>query len=90
MVALASTKMSSKGQVVIPQEIREAMGFKPGARFMVVTVGSDLVFKAMPQPDLKEFRALAKKVQAAAKKAGITPKDVEQAIKDVRARRKRA
>ena len=36
MAALATTKMSSKGQVVIPEEIRKRLGLKAGSQFVVV------------------------------------------------------
>jgi AbrB family looped-hinge helix DNA binding protein len=31
----ATTNLSSKGQVVIPEEIRDRLGLKPGAQFVV-------------------------------------------------------
>ena len=36
MEGLATTKMSSKGQVVIPEEIRKRLGLKSGSQFVVV------------------------------------------------------
>ena len=36
MTGLATTKMSSKGQVVIPEEIRKRLGLKAGSQFVVV------------------------------------------------------
>ncbi|HDN94572.1 MAG TPA: AbrB family transcriptional regulator, partial [Nitrospirae bacterium] len=36
MAPLATTKMSSKGQIVIPEDIRKRLGLKPGAQFVVV------------------------------------------------------
>lgn len=35
MTIQESTKLSSKGQVVIPQDIRESMGLKPCTPFVV-------------------------------------------------------
>lgn len=34
MVKPATTKLSSKGQAVIPEEIRRRMGLEPGAQFI--------------------------------------------------------
>ncbi len=36
MESLATTKLSSKGQVVIPEEIRLRLGLKEGTQFVVV------------------------------------------------------
>ena len=36
MSKLATTKMSSKGQVVIPEEVRSRLGLEPGEQFIVV------------------------------------------------------
>lgn len=34
-IAMQTTSLSSKGQVVLPKQIRDAMHFAPGARFSV-------------------------------------------------------
>ena len=36
MEALATTRLSSKGQVVIPEEVRTRLGLKAGVQFVVV------------------------------------------------------
>jgi AbrB family looped-hinge helix DNA binding protein len=49
-----SVKMSSKHQIVVPKEAREALGLEPGDR-LVVTVRGDGVLEMEPQPqDLVE------------------------------------
>jgi AbrB family looped-hinge helix DNA binding protein len=37
------TTLSGKGQVVIPKEVREHLGFQPGLRFAVVEKGNAVV-----------------------------------------------
>jgi AbrB family looped-hinge helix DNA binding protein len=37
------TTLSAKGQVVIPREVREHLGFQPGQRFTVVEKGNAVV-----------------------------------------------
>jgi len=36
MAGVATTRMSSKGQVVIPEGIRKRLGLKAGSQFVVV------------------------------------------------------
>ena len=41
----AKTKLSAKGQVVIPKDIRERMGLSIGDSFDVIARGDELVFR---------------------------------------------
>jgi AbrB family looped-hinge helix DNA binding protein len=85
MVKPSTTKLSSRGQVVIPEEIRNRLGLEPGDQFVVVGEGNVVILKTVEPPDAKEIKALLDRVQKAAKEAGITPEDVERAIREVRA-----
>lgn len=84
MVKPATTKLSSKGQVVIPEEIRNRLGLETGAQFVVVGEGDVVVLKALQAPKMAEFKALLDKAQKSAQEAGINPADVEAAIREVR------
>jgi AbrB family looped-hinge helix DNA binding protein len=84
MVKPSTTKLSSRGQVVIPEEIRNRLGLEPGDQFVVVGEGNVVILKTVEPPDAKEIKALLDRVQKAAKEAGITPEDVERAIREVR------
>ena len=85
MVKPSTTKLSSRGQVVIPEEIRTRLGLEPGDEFVVVGEGNVVVLKTVEPPDATELKALMDKVQAAAKAAGITPEDVRRVSREVRA-----
>ena len=85
MVKPSTTKLSSRGQVVIPEEIRNRLGLEPGDQFVVVGEGNVVILKTVEPPNAKKLKALMDKVQAAAKAAGVTPEDVERAIREVRA-----
>jgi AbrB family looped-hinge helix DNA binding protein len=85
MVKPSTTKLSSRGQVVIPEEIRKRLGLEPGDQFVVVGEGNVVILKTVEPPKPAELKALMDQVQEAARVAGITPDDVEQAIRDVRA-----
>ena len=84
MPDLATTRLSSKGQVVIPEEIRKALGLEPGARFVVLSEGDLVILKRIDAPDRSQFRALAAKVRRKARRAGVKPADVRKAIRDLR------
>jgi AbrB family looped-hinge helix DNA binding protein len=49
-------KMSPKGQLVVPQDIREKEGFKPGDRFIAIRVSEGIVFKKIELPDIKKIK----------------------------------
>ena len=86
MPGLATTRLSSKGQVVIPEEIRTALGLGPGTRFVVLSEGDVVILKRIDAPARSEVRALAAKARRQARRAGLKPADVEKAIRDVRHR----
>lgn len=85
MVKPSTTKLSSRGQVVIPEEIRKRLRLEPGDQFVVVGEGNVVILKTVESPKPEELKALMDQVQAAAKAAGITPEDVDRVIREVRA-----
>ena len=60
------TTMSEKGQVVIPQELREYLGIKPKTKLVVYVVKGAIVMKKLEIPDIKKewgsiFKSMDKK-----------------------------
>jgi AbrB family looped-hinge helix DNA binding protein len=84
MADAATTTLSSKGQVVIPEAIRERLGLKTGAQFVVVADRDVVILKVLEAPALSEFTALAEKARRAAKAGKLAPADVSRAIAKVR------
>ena len=84
MFDAATTTLSSKGQVVIPEAIRERLGLKTGVQFVVVADRDVVILKVLEPPALSEFAALTAHARRAAKAAGLKPADVPRAIKKVR------
>ena len=84
MEKLEVTSMSSRGQVVIPQEIREHLGLKVGEKFVVVGEDDTVILKKITMPSFKNFDKLMQKTQQFAKDKGITPADVGGAVKRAR------
>lgn len=70
------TTISPKGQVVIPQEIREGMRIKAGTKFAVYGRGDTIIFKRMELPTVKDFEKLAKFGSEFARRKGIREADV--------------
>jgi AbrB family looped-hinge helix DNA binding protein len=84
MIEAATTTLSSKGQVVIPEEIRVRLGLKAGAQFVVVADRDVVIFKVLDPPALGEFTALVARARQAAKRAGLRPNDVAKTVAKVR------
>ena len=87
MSTLATTKMSSRGQVVIPEAVRKEMGLKAGDEFVVLAKNDAVMLKGIKRPSMKEFDALIKQARRQAKAAGLTRTDVAKAIAAVRGRK---
>jgi len=82
MTSMEIVKMSAKGQLVVPEEIREEEGFEPGDRFVPLPVKEGVLFKRVKIPDVRaEFKQLAKEIEAKFKKQKVTPKTVDEAVK---------
>ena len=84
MSEVATTRLSSKGQVVIPEEIRRRLHLDTGAQFVVVGEGDVVVLKAIKPPSMDQFGELIKAARKAAKKAGMKRRDVAAAVKEAR------
>ena len=84
MSALSTTKLSSKGQVVIPEEIRLRMGLQPGTQFLVMAEDDVVALKTVAIPTTESFQALIRRAREAAALAGMTEAEVQATIQDVR------
>jgi len=84
MANLATTRMSSKGQVVIPEDIRKRLKLKSGSRFVVVGKDDVIILKTIVAPSMAEFDGLVAEAGRQAKKAGLKRTDVSDAIARVR------
>ena len=84
MGTIATTKMSSKGQVVIPEEIRKELGLESGSQFVVIGDKDVVILKSITPPSINELDGLIKKARSNAKKAGLKKNDISEAINSVR------
>jgi len=54
-------KLSSKNQIVVPREAREALGARPGSRLLVVVRNGAVTLIGKPKDHAKAIRGLSKK-----------------------------
>ncbi len=88
MTNISTTKMSSKGQVVIPEDIRKRLNLKAGAQFIVVGNKDVVILKNISPPELSDFDELIAEARKTAKAAGIKKTDIEDAISKARGKLK--
>jgi AbrB family looped-hinge helix DNA binding protein len=79
--------MSSKGQVVIPEEIRDRLGLKAGSQFVVVGNKDMVILKAISPLSMKDFDELIAEARRQAKRAGVRRSDINAAVAAARRRR---
>jgi AbrB family looped-hinge helix DNA binding protein len=84
MANLATTRMSSKGQVVIPEDIRKRLNLKAGSQFIVVGEKDVVILKSITPPSMDNFGDLIKKARRQGKKAGIKRSDIVEAVAKTR------
>jgi AbrB family looped-hinge helix DNA binding protein len=87
MENLATTRMSSKGQVVIPEEIRDRLGLKAGTQFVVLGNRDAVILKAISAPSVEEFNDLIGQARQQASRAGLKKSDVKAAVARIRGRK---
>jgi AbrB family looped-hinge helix DNA binding protein len=84
MDKLEVTKLSSKGQVVLPQSIRRKLRLEEGEKFIVLAERDTVILKKLERPAREQAKKLIKASQAWAKKVGLTQADLNRVIRDVR------
>ena len=87
MNTLATTRMSSRGQIVIPETIRKQLNLKAGAQFVVVGNDDVVILKAITAPDMDTFDSLIQQARQQAKLAGLKRADIARAVSKVRDRK---
>jgi AbrB family looped-hinge helix DNA binding protein len=84
MSTIETTKMSSKGQVVIPENIRKKLGLKTGSQFIVVGDKDVVILKSIEPPLLQDFDEMITKTRTRARQAGLKESDIQEVIKKAR------
>lgn len=84
MNSLATTRLSSKGQVVIPEEVRNQLGLLEGTQFVVMGQRDVIILKVVTPTPMSHFNGLIKEVRKEARRSGLQKKDIKAAIKKAR------
>jgi len=63
MTNLLTTRMSSRGQVVIPEELRKEFGWKSGTSFSVLVYRGSVIMQPLQMPSEAELAAYAPAIQ---------------------------
>ena len=84
--------LSSKGQIVLPAEVRKSMSLRNGDKLVMYSEGDVIMLKPIQLPTEKELKAQLDEAQQWAASVGYTENDVDIIIKEARRRagRKRA
>ncbi|MEK6935153.1 MAG: AbrB/MazE/SpoVT family DNA-binding domain-containing protein [Nanoarchaeota archaeon] len=77
--------LSSRGQVCIPNNIREDMGLKEGSKILFALTGDSLIVKKV---SMETFAEITKPLKEAMKKSGMREEDVVDMIHRFRAEKR--
>lgn len=78
--------MSSRGQIVIPQELRKKMNLMEGSKFAVVGIEDAIILRKLEPPKWEEFDKAISSLRDYGKEKGIGEKKVGRAVRDIRRR----
>jgi len=80
-MTVETVKMSSKGQIVIPLDVREELSAHAGTVFAVMGTKDTIVLKKIATPSkedlIKDLGLFAKKATSKLKSKGFTEKDLQ-------------
>jgi len=92
MTNVMTTKMSSKGQVVLPEALRQMYGWRSGTAFTILVYNGSIIMQPLKTPTdeevAAEFEEAVAECRRQAKDAGMTPMDISNAIAEVRSARR--
>jgi antitoxin PrlF len=76
--------MSSKGQVVLPKDIRQQLNLGAGARLAAYAIGDMIMLKKVEIPQEADFIKSLDEASAWAKSVGYKEEDIDDIIKSYR------
>jgi len=73
-------KMSNKGQLVVPKDIREKEHFEPSDKFIAIPIKDGVIFKKIEIDMEKEYGDLKNKVRERFQQEDLSEDEVEKAV----------
>ncbi|MBE5898798.1 MAG: AbrB/MazE/SpoVT family DNA-binding domain-containing protein [Lachnospiraceae bacterium] len=83
-MAVEVLSVSSKGQVVLPMEMRKKLSIDNGSKLAAYSVGDMIMLKPISIPTEQDFRESLDEAAAWAKKVGYEQEDVNDIVKSYR------
>jgi AbrB family looped-hinge helix DNA binding protein len=81
LVEASTTKVSSKGQVVIPANVRRAASLKEGEKILAIAIDDTVILKKIVDKSFKEtLTPLWEKIR----RMGLSEEDVNAVIEEAR------
>ncbi len=81
MVEASTTKISSKGEIVIPANVRKAANLKKGEKILAIAIDDTVVLKKIVD---KSFEETLKPVWRRVRQMGLSEEDVDALIEEAR------
>ena len=81
------TSLSTRGQVVIPNDIREKMKLLPGTKMIVIQDGDNILLKPIKTLKMSQFEKIIAIGDEVRNELDLEESDVDKAIHDVRKRK---
>ena len=77
----ATTRVSSKGQVVIPEAVKKAANVREGEDLLVVAIGDTIVMKKL---SAVTFEEVARPIWQAVRVMGLSGEDLDELIEEAK------
>lgn len=81
-MSAGTTRLSSRGQVVIPEAVRKAAKVREGEHLLVVAIGDAIVMKKLASVTFEE---VARPIWRAVKEMGLSGEEVDELIEEAKA-----
>jgi AbrB family looped-hinge helix DNA binding protein len=78
----STTKVSSKGQVVIPANVRKAASLKKGEKILAIAIEDTIILKKIVD---KSFEETMKPIWNRVRQMGLAEEDINALIEEARA-----
>jgi len=82
MIEASTTKLSSKGQVVIPANIRKAASLRKGEKILAIAIDDTIVLKKIVD---KSFAETLTPLWEKVRRMGLTEEDINALVEEARA-----